>query len=174
MTVKLSLAAGLPRNLEIVRRVFVGLAPLVVLVGAGGCTASASASASAGPVSSDCSADSSVNCANGSSGYSCPSGEAAPDESGTDLVCSVPVSVNGVDEYCCYDNTLTAPSGSTCEQDSSVSGCQADSAGNPSYGFSCTGSESPDSDFSNITCSPGTPGSDAQGDSATLFCCIYQ
>ncbi len=172
MIEKLSLTLGLSRNPGTVRRVFVGLAPLILLVGMSGCTASASASA--GPVSSDCSPDSNVDCASGTSGYSCPSGAAAPDADDSTLLCSVPIAANGVDEYCCYMNTLTAPSGSTCEQDLSVGGCQADSAGNPSYGFSCTGSESPDTDFSNITCSPGTPGSDAQGNTATLFCCTYQ
>jgi hypothetical protein len=126
-------------------------------------------------VSSSCNYDATVTgCASGTTGYSCATGDSAPDATDSTLVCSVPTTANGVDEYCCFTNVTTVSATSTCEQDSTVSGCQPDSAGNPSYGFSCTGSESPDTDFSNITCSAmGTSGMDAQGAAATLFCCTY-
>jgi hypothetical protein len=150
---------------------------LVMPVLLAGCTASASVSTTPPAPPADvgmCTPDSSVDCASGTTGYSCPSGSDAPDQTDTTLVCSVPVSANGADEYCCYTNTITA-SGSTCEQDPSVGGCMPDSAGNPSYGFSCTGADTPDMDYSNISCSSGTTGQmDAQGDAATTYCCTYQ
>lgn len=183
------------------------LSPVALLVGAAGCTASASTSGgscstdssvscssgtgwscsgSAQPqdtnsdivcstdgagdfccASSSCSYDSSVvGCQSGSVGYSCASGSAPPDQSDATLVCSEPTSNGGSDDYCCYTNATTAPSGATCAEDSSVMGCQPGS-----FGFSCTGSDTPDMDFSNITCSAGTPGTDASGATATLFCC---
>jgi hypothetical protein len=120
-----------------------------------------------------CGYDPSVTgCVSGSVGYSCTSGSQPPEAADPSLVCSDPTTANGLDEYCCYTNTTVA-SASTCSQDSSVSGCQADSAGNPSYGFSCTGSDAPGSDYSNLNCSAGTQGTDAQGDSALLYCCTY-
>jgi hypothetical protein len=124
---------------------------------------------------SPCNYDATVTgCESGTQGYSCASGSPSPDSSDSTLVCSVPTTTSGEDTYCCFTNTTTAPSTSTCVQDSTVSGCQPDSSGNPSYGFSCTGSENPDTDFSTITCSStGTPGMDAQGASATLYCCTY-
>jgi hypothetical protein len=122
--------------------------------------------------SSSCSYDSTVvGCQSGSVGYSCASGSAPPDQADATLVCSEPTSSGGSDDYCCFTNATTAPSGATCAEDSSVMGCQPDSAGNPSFGFSCTGSDTPDMDFSNIACSAGTAGADASGASATLFCC---
>ena len=120
-----------------------------------------------------CQYDPYVNgCVSGTSGYSCQSGEPAPDVIDSMLVCSVPTTVSGLDEYCCYTNTVT--NSGTCKQDSSVSPCAPDSAGNPSYGFSCTGTDTPDMDFSSITCSSGTQGTDVSGDVATLYCCTYQ
>ncbi len=125
--------------------------------------------------STTCTYDSNViGCESGTLGYSCASGDAPPDATDSALVCSVPTTESGLDEYCCFTNTTTAPGTSTCQPDSSVAGCQPDSAGNPSYRFSCTGSENPDTDFSNITCSTqGTPGSDSQGNAALLYCCTY-
>lgn len=122
-----------------------------------------------------CNYDANVTgCEPGTVGYSCASGSPPPDSADPTLVCSVPATVGGLDTYCCFTNTTAPPSGSTCEQDPSVTGCQPDNAGNPSYGFSCTGSENPDTDFSNITCSTtGTQGMDAQGNAATLYCCTF-
>ncbi len=118
---------------------------------------------------STCTYDSSVSgCVTAATGYSCATGANPPDTSDPSLVCSVPTTSNNVDLYCCYTNTVTATN-STCTQDSTVAGCQPDSAGNPSYGFSCTGSDTPDVDYSNIACSTGTPGT-----GATLYCCTYQ
>jgi hypothetical protein len=113
-----------------------------------------------------------VGCESGSVGYSCTSGSQPPEAADPSLVCSDPTTANGLDEYCCYTNTAVVAA-STCSQDASVAGCQTDSAGNPSYGFSCTGSDAPGSDYSNLNCSTGTPGTDAQGNSAQLYCCAY-
>jgi hypothetical protein len=121
---------------------------------------------------SSCAYDPSVvGCTSGSYGYSCNIGDPPPDVADKTLVCSVPTAANGVDKYCCFTDATTVTG--TCSVDRTVAGCVPDSAGNPSYGFSCTGSESPDTDFSNITCSTGTPGTDAQGNAASLFCCTY-
>ncbi len=120
--------------------------------------------------SSTCSFDANVSgCVSGSYGYSCAVGDAPPDAADPTLVCSEPTTQNGQDEYCCYTNTTTAPATATCQQDASVTGCAADS-----YGFSCTGTDHPEVDFSGITCSTtGTPGTDLNGNAATLFCCTY-
>jgi hypothetical protein len=117
--------------------------------------------------SSSCSYDSTVQgCQSGSVGYSCASGSAPPDQADATLVCSEPTTENGADAYCCFTNTTAASSSSTCQEDSSVTGCQPGS-----YGFSCTGSDTPDMDYSGITCSTPTSGMDAQGDAAMLYCC---
>jgi hypothetical protein len=114
-----------------------------------------------------------VTCTTDAYGYSCATGAAPPDQNDPSLVCSDPTTANNIDEYCCYTNATTAPSGATCVQDQSVSGCEDNDAGTPSYGFSCTGSDVPSADFSGITCSGGTAGMNAQGATATLFCCVY-
>jgi hypothetical protein len=125
--------------------------------------------------SSSCSYDATVQgCQSGSVGYSCASGSAPPDQADATLVCSVPTTVNGADAYCCFTNATAPSSSSTCEEDSSVTGCQPDSSGNPSYGFSCTGSDTPDMDYSGITCSTPTSGTDAQGAASMLYCCTNQ
>ncbi len=134
---------------------------LSLLVGAIGCTASASVSSS-----NSCGPDSSVSCSGSATGYSCNAGDPPPDANDSSLVCSEPTSAGDLDTYCCYSYTVA--SGSTCEQDDTVSsGCQPGS-----YGFSCTGSDTPDQDFgSNLNCSGATAGTDAQGASASLYCC---
>jgi hypothetical protein len=125
--------------------------------------------------SSSCSYDGAVaGCTSGSVGYRCVSGSAPPDQADPALVCSVPTTSSGVDAYCCFTNLTSPTVTSTCTPDPSVAGCQPDSAGNPSYGFSCTGSENPDVDYSNVQCSMGTPGMDAHGVAATLYCCTHQ
>jgi len=68
--------------------------------------------------SSDCGYDANVaGCVTGASGFSCTSGSAPPEVADSSLVCSVPTTSGGQDLYCCYTNTTTAPSGSTCTQD---------------------------------------------------------
>ncbi len=91
----------------------------------------------------------------GTYGFSC-TGNVTPD--GANYFCSSPTATsNGSSQYCCLLTTATT----TCAADSSVAGCQAGS-----YGFSCTGSNTPDQTFTNLTCSSGTA---AAG--ATLYCC---
>ena len=112
--------------------------------------------------SSSCSFDPSVGgCAGGTVGYSCAGGASPPDASDPTLVCSEPTISGPDDLYCCYTNTTVVAS-STCMQDFSVVGCAPDS-----YGFSCTGTDTPDQDYSNLTCSAGT------GGGPTLFCCTF-
>jgi hypothetical protein len=119
-------------------------------------------------VASSCGYDSSVSCSGSAVGYSCASGDAPPDQTDSTLVCSEPTVVGGTDEYCCYTNTIVVSSSSTCQEDGTVS-CQGDS-----YGFSCTGPDTPDQDYSNLNCSSPTSGPDASGNPASLFCCAYQ
>jgi hypothetical protein len=109
--------------------------------------------------SSSCSYDSSVPCSYGA-GYSCDTGSLAPDQVDPTLVCSVPTAAGNLDLYCCYTAAILSTTG-TCAQDPSVVCPQA-----YSYGFSCSGSDTPDQDFSNLTCSAPTAGN--------LYCCVYQ
>lgn len=115
--------------------------------------------------SSQCHYDNSVTARCGSAtGYSCTGGQ-TPYSADPNLVCSEGATGRGGEtEYCCYTQTSAAPATSTCTQDATVTGCQL-----PSYGFSCTGSDTPDEDYSNLTCSTPTSGS-----GATLYCCQYQ
>jgi len=110
---------------------------------------------------SSCGYDSSVPCVAGA-GYSCAIGASPPDSSDPTLVCSTPTTTATDDEYCCYTNTITPPAGATCAQDPSVSGCAPGS-----FGFSCSGTDSPTDDFSGITCSAGV------GTAPTTYCCVY-
>jgi len=140
-------------------RLLAPVALLGALASAGGCTASASTSSS----DNSCGQDDSVSCAGGAQGYSCNAGDPPPDASDSSLVCSEPTTVGSADTYCCYTNTVTGVSGPTCTQDDSVS-CPDPS----SYGFSCTGSDTPDEDFgSNLNCSMPTTASDG----AQTYCC---
>jgi hypothetical protein len=117
---------------------------------------------------SSCQNDSSVSCAGGAFGYSCGAGDNPPDSTNPLLVCSVPTTVGNEDTYCCYTNTVVVTSSATCVQDPSVTqNCSGDS-----FGFSCTGSDTPDQDFgSNLNCSSPTSGMDASGTPASLYCC---
>jgi len=120
---------------------------------------------------STCTYDSSVStCVTGAVGYSCATGAQPPDSADPSLVCSVPATSNNVDLYCCYTSTTAYPSGATCQQDPTITGCAPDGAGNPSYGFSCSGSDMPTDDFSGLNCS--SPTMDGSGNS--LYCCSYQ
>jgi hypothetical protein len=106
-----------------------------------------------------CAQDDSVQgCTNGAFGYSCGNGE-SPDQSNSSLDCSDGLvdSSSGLTDYCCIDFTST-----TCSPDSSVDSCQGES-----FGFSCTGTDSPDEADSSLTCSNGV----VTG-SLTLYCCV--
>jgi hypothetical protein len=119
-----------------------------------GCTANAEVA----PPAAGCAQDSSVvGCGSPSTGYSCGNGE-SPDQSDPSLVCSVgTVSGDGLTLYCCIQFTS-----SSCSADPSVQGCVGDS-----FGFSCTGTDTPDEADSSLTCSSSTPGANG----ALLYCC---
>ncbi len=108
--------------------------------------------------SSTCQADDSVTgCQGDAYGFSC-AGTDAPDQSDSSLVCSygVPGS-NGDTNYCCVGFTSTS-----CQQDPTVTGCSGDS-----FGFSCTGSDTPSDANAALVCSQAVQG--ANGD--LLYCC---
>lgn len=109
--------------------------------------------------SSSCAQDGTVSCTGGAAGYAC-TGTDTPDQSDSSLVCSIATPASGEYLYCCFRY-----SSSSCSQDSSVQGCQAGS-----YGFSCTGSGTPDQADASLTCSSGTPDPNT-GD--MLYCCTY-
>jgi hypothetical protein len=114
---------------------------------------------------SACAYDSSLSCETGAVGYNC-TGSADPNSVDSSLICSEP---NANNSYCCFTQAYASGvTTSTCTQDQTVQGCVPNAAGQTSYGFSCTGSDTPDQDFSSITCSTGTAGT-----GATLFCCVY-
>jgi hypothetical protein len=102
-----------------------------------------------------CDLDSSVICAYGGDGYSC-TGSALPDSS---LICSDGICTGDTCSFCCNPAVVVA---STCGADNSVAGCEVGS-----YGYSCTGSDAPDSSNSNLFCSAGTPSG-----GKTLYCCL--
>jgi hypothetical protein len=111
---------------------------------------------------STCNTDSTVNCSGGGFGFTC-GGTDTPDQSDSSLECSTGT-VNGSNtQYCCIQ--YSSGSGGACSQDDTVQGCQSGS-----YGFSCTGDNTPQQQDSSLNCSTGTPGSN--GD--TLFCCSNQ
>jgi hypothetical protein len=106
-----------------------------------------------------CSTSSSVTCEGAATGYSC-TGTSVPSDSDATLDCSYGTADNGNTDYCC----ISLSSSVTCSQDTTVTGCQGDS-----YGFSCTGSDTPDQDQSGLNCSTGTAGNSGE----TLYCCTF-
>jgi hypothetical protein len=120
-----------------------------------GCTASAQVAPP--PPSSGCAQDDAVvGCGSPSNGFSCGNGD-SPDQTDSSLVCSDGTPSNGgLILYCCIQFTS-----SSCVADPSVQGCAGDS-----FGFSCTGSDTPDDADSSLNCSSPTPAS-----GALLYCC---
>src|SRR6185437_13252567 len=88
-------------------------------------------------------------------GYSCAPGD-NPENSDSSLVCSDGTDVSGATLYCCVQFVS-----STCEPDDTVVGCAGDS-----FGFSCTGTDTPDEADPTLVCSQPTDGGDA-----LLYCC---
>jgi hypothetical protein len=121
--------------------------------GAAACSANTSPEAPAGQVEG-CGQDSTVSCDQGA-GYSC-TGNDTPEDTDSSLACSDGVEVDGATLYCC----VTFAS-STCMPDDTVVGCTG-----YSYGFSCTGSDTPDQADSTLDCSQPT-----QANGALLYCC---
>jgi hypothetical protein len=129
------------------------LAALPSLIALAACTTTVTPPAAPG-----CAPDSSVaGCSGNSFGYSCGNGD-SPERTNSSLVCSDGVvASDGFTLFCCIQFTSTS-----CAPDSSVSGCQGSS-----FGFSCTGSDTPDDADSSLTCSSPTQG----GDGSLLYCC---
>ncbi len=105
-----------------------------------------------------CNADNNVPCPTGAAGYTC-SGSQTPQATNASLDCGSGTNDGSDTDYCC----VTLSGHTTCAQDSTVQGCQSGS-----YGFSCTGSDTPDQADSSLDCSTGTPGNSGE----TLYCCI--
>lgn len=106
-----------------------------------------------------CGQDSSVVGCGSAVGYSC-TGNSVPTDNDSSLTCSDPTTgSNGDSLYCC--TTYTASSSTTCNADSTV-----DCSGG-GFGFTCTGTDTPDQDDSSLECSTGTVNS-----SNTQYCCI--
>ena len=121
-----------------------------------GSTGSGSGSGSG---SGGCSDDGSLSCDAGASGVSCPTGT-TPD-TGTFGICSDPSDQgNGIDGFCCVDQTFT-----DCQEDDTVTA----SCDFPSFGFSCSaGSPDPSTDDTSLTCSQPTTDPNTGND---LYCC---
>ncbi|HEV3189464.1 MAG TPA: hypothetical protein VGY54_03145, partial [Polyangiaceae bacterium] len=113
----------------------------LLLLAAAGCSVTVTSpppSQGSDAVTSTCAADSSVSCVGGGTGYSCTTTE-APDQHDSALACGDGVARgNGETAFCCVPVSGFA-SGSSCAVDPAVQGCV-----NGSYGFSCTGSNTPD------------------------------
>ncbi len=111
---------------------------------------------------SSCSADSNVNCSGGGFGFTCTSTD-TPDQDDSSLECSTGTASGSNTQYCCIQ--YSSGSSNPCSEDDTVQGCQSGS-----YGFSCTGSSTPQQQDSSLNCSTGTAGNN--GD--TVFCCSNQ
>jgi hypothetical protein len=141
---------------NVVGVVVFGVGACAIMTATGGCTASASGSVGGGLVIGDfpnCTEDDSLDCSGGGFGITCPSGD-SPDNG--QYVCSDPSTMaDGTDGFCCIDFSGSYPSGDSCAVDDSVTAtCEY-----PSYGFTCTGSDSPDTGDSSLVCSePGGNG----------------
>jgi hypothetical protein len=120
-----------------------------------GCTATATVTGS--QATSSCSANAALSCTAGASGYSC-TGVAEPADTNAALECSIGVVDGANTDYCCFTFAGTT----TCARDATVTGCQAGS-----YGFSCTGGDTPEQADTSLACSDGTPGNAG----STLYCC---
>jgi hypothetical protein len=88
------------------------------------------------------------------------------------LVCGVPQVVMGstgaVHQYCCFTPT-SIPAQGSCLNDTAVPGCPTDS-----FGFACTGPDTPEQDYPSLSCNgKAVRGTNAQGYAATLYCCAY-
>jgi hypothetical protein len=109
---------------------------------------------------SSCMLDTSVaGCTGGSSGYSCTLAD-TPAQGDPTLDCSDPTpGPQGSHLYCCI--AFSNATGS-CAADPSVAGCAANS-----FGFSCTGADTPDQTLSSLVCSTATQGPNGE----LLYCC---
>ncbi len=126
------------------------IACVLGFLGLVGCSTTVNAPPAAG-----CGMDSSVSGCGSAVGYSCANGD-SPEQSDSSLFCSDGTPDGDSTLYCCIQFTS-----STCAVDPSVSGCVGSS-----FGFSCTGSDSPDEADSTLTCSAPTP-----GNGESLYCC---
>ena len=108
---------------------------------------------------SACNTTSNVTCEGAATGYTC-TGSSTPADNDSSLNCGSGTADNGNTDYCC----ISLNSSVTCGQDTTVQGCTAGS-----YGFSCTGSDTPDQDQAGLACSTGTAGPNGE----TLCCCGY-
>lgn len=108
-------------------------------------------------VTSGCAEDSTVTagCTEGT-GFAC-AGTQSPDQGNSSLVCSTGTANGSNTDYCCIPYTQSSNS---CMQDSTVMCSQG-------YGFTCSGTDTPQQQNSSLSCSTGTPGNNMQ----TLFCC---
>ena len=127
---------------------------LFLMAAASGCHVTVTSTDSCGP-------DSTVLCGDGTQGYSC-TGDVTPDTS--TLLCGDAV-CDGSDTcaYCCEAVSVTVTVPASCSSDPSVTGCEAGS-----YGYTCTGSASPDSGNPNLFCSSGTVSG-----ANTAYCCLF-
>jgi hypothetical protein len=113
-----------------------------------------------------CSADSTVGCTGGATGFSCAAGS-NPETENPSLSCSTPTTdSSGHDLYCCF---AWSGSPTTCVADDSLSSfCAA--AGGGDYGYKCVNGEDPSALDSSLACSFGSP--DATDPSLNDFCCV--
>jgi hypothetical protein len=133
---------------------------LLLLLSSGACTSQTTDNFEDPPPGppAACTPDPAVaDCNGGSLGYTCAGDR--PDRGDTNLVCSDgEPAANGMTSYCC------APYGqywSDCTVDTGIAGCEGSS-----FGFKCTGPETPSQADASLACSAGVP---SGGD--LLYCC---
>ena len=97
----------------------------------------------------------------GSGGYSCATGDPAPDVADPTLACSAPVRSGPDDLYCCYTRLVFPPG--TCSYNPSLDGsCASDG-----LGYSCEGGYTPEQTHALLVCTPDPAG-------AGEFCCTIK
>jgi hypothetical protein len=108
-----------------------------------------------------CAADANVlGCGDPAIGYSC-AGTDRPDGNASLACTSGEPTKEGATSFCCIP---FQPAAAACQSNPDVIRCGSDQ----SYGFSCIGSLTPESENPALTCEPSTP---ATGTTETTYCC---
>jgi len=136
-----------------------------------GCSSSSGDDGSSGgssggnlPDPTGCTADDTLDCSGGGTGFACSTGDNPQDEDPT-YSCSTPQSSAGEDDYCCFTGFTGGTT--TCAPDDDLTSICPDP---DSYGFQCDTGDDPTTYDSTLNCSTNTPDPDGVHDD---YCCDY-
>jgi hypothetical protein len=138
-------------------------------LGAAGCSSSSDSGTGGGddsggnlPPPTGCTADDTLDCSGGGTGFACDAGDNPEAEDAT-YTCSVPTPNGSEDDFCCFTGFS---GGSTCTADDGLTAACPDP---DSYGFVCGDpSDDPTSLDGSLNCSSGVADPDG---TSTDFCC---